>query len=77
MFRKPSCNRNFQTDINLNFIKIMNELIEQNSILERSLDTLRDPAVPKYAKIATIGLVVVAAVVYVGKTTIDAMGKCD
>lgn len=55
----------------------MNELIEQNSILERSLDTLRDPAVPKYAKIATIGLVVVAAVVYVGKTTIDAMGKCD
>lgn len=55
----------------------MQEITENNSILERGLDTLRDPAVPKYAKIAAVGLVVVGAVVYAGKITIDAMGKCD
>ena len=48
-----------------------------NSILTRGMDILRDPAVPKYAKIATVGIMVVGAVVYIGKTTIDAMGKCD
>lgn len=55
----------------------MQELIENNSIIERGLDTLRDPSVPKYAKIAAVGLVVVGAVVYIGKSTIDAMSKCD
>ncbi len=50
---------------------------ENGSILERIMDTLRDPSVPKYAKIATVGLAVVGAVVYIGKTTIDAMGKCE
>ena len=55
----------------------MLELIENDSILDRGLDSLREPSVPKYTKIAAVGLVVVGAVVYIGKSTIDAMGKCD
>lgn len=35
---------------------------ENGTILERGLDTLRDPAVPKYAKIAAVGVIAIGAV---------------
>ncbi len=50
---------------------------ENGSILDRGLDTLRDPLVLNYAKIVAVGVIAIGAVVYIGKAAIDAMEKCD
>ncbi len=47
------------------------------SILERGLDFLQDPAVTKSAKIAAVAIVAIGAVALLGKVAMDSMGKSD
>lgn len=48
-----------------------------SALLERGLDWLRDPNVPKSSKAAAVGLIVIGTVVTIGKYTMDKMGESD
>ena len=52
----------------------MNELQKSNgSLLEKGVEIMKDPNVSKSGKIGAVGIVIIGAIAYVGKTTIDAM----
>ncbi len=45
------------------------------TILEKGIDTIRDPNSGKTAKIAAFGMVAVGAIAFLGKAVIDAMNN--
>ncbi len=49
------------------------EVDSTRGTLERSLDTLKDPNTPKDGRIGTVGIVLIAAMAYVGVKIIEAM----
>lgn len=51
----------------------MNEVDSTRSTLERGLDTMKDPNTPKDGRIGTVGIILIAALAYVGVKVIDAM----
>lgn len=53
-----------------------NEIMSNDGgLLEKGLDTMRDPNSSKAAKIGAVGLIAIGAIALVAKTTIDAMGS--
>ena len=51
----------------------MNEVDSTRGTLERGFDTMKDPNTPKDGRIGTMGIVLIAAIAFIGKTVIDAM----
>lgn len=45
------------------------------SILDKAIDTIKDPNVGKGAKIAAFGMVTIGAIAFIGKAVIDAMSE--
>lgn len=54
----------------------MNELQKSNGgLLEKGLEMMKDPNVSTKAKIGAVGIITIGAIAYIGKETIEAMGK--
>lgn len=54
----------------------MGELQKSNGgLLGKGIDMMKDPNVSKIGKIGAVGIIAIGAIAYIGKTTIDAMGK--